>query len=187
MDPPRRRRPPTRLPAEDHHGRLYTAGSTPGPYRVIATQKGGTKSDTSQVTVVLPAPTATFRAEPSGHVACRPDPGSTRRPWNGVTGKVIRTRSPSTPPEAPSRQRCVHGGSVLGTFLVAAACSCSVRIPPRWWWAFVHGVAPHAHPAGAESILPVAGAGRHQQFSVSALWSDGSTRCPPYLVGDRGP
>jgi hypothetical protein len=38
-------------------GGLYTAGGTPGTYRVIAVQQGGTKADTSSVTVSAPAPT----------------------------------------------------------------------------------------------------------------------------------
>ena len=38
-------------------GGLYTAGTAAGTFRVIATQQGGTKADTSSVTVTLPAPT----------------------------------------------------------------------------------------------------------------------------------
>ena len=40
-------------------GGLYTAGSTPGTFRVIATQQGGTEADTSSVTISAPAPTLT--------------------------------------------------------------------------------------------------------------------------------
>ena len=36
---------------------LYTAGGTPGTYRIIAVEQGGTKSDTSAITVSAPAPT----------------------------------------------------------------------------------------------------------------------------------
>ncbi len=36
---------------------LYTAGATPGTYRVIAVEQGGTKADTSSITVSAPAPT----------------------------------------------------------------------------------------------------------------------------------
>ena len=38
-------------------GGLYTAGTTAGSYRVIATQQGGTLADTSTVTISGPAPT----------------------------------------------------------------------------------------------------------------------------------
>jgi hypothetical protein len=38
---------------------LYTAGTTAGTYRVIATQKGGGKADTSSVVIAAPAPTLT--------------------------------------------------------------------------------------------------------------------------------
>ena len=38
---------------------LYTAGSTPGTYRVIAVEQGGTRADTSAITVSAPAPTLT--------------------------------------------------------------------------------------------------------------------------------
>jgi hypothetical protein len=37
-------------------GGLYTAGVTPGTFRVIATQQGGTKADTSTVSVIAPPP-----------------------------------------------------------------------------------------------------------------------------------
>ena len=36
---------------------LYTAGGTPGTYRIIAVEQGGTKADTSAITVSAPAPT----------------------------------------------------------------------------------------------------------------------------------
>ena len=37
----------------------YTAGATAGTFRVIATQQGGTKADTSTVTITPAAPTLT--------------------------------------------------------------------------------------------------------------------------------
>jgi hypothetical protein len=40
-------------------GGLYTAGATPGTFQVIAIQQGGTKTDTSKVTVSLQPPTLT--------------------------------------------------------------------------------------------------------------------------------
>ena len=40
-------------------GGLYTAGASAGTFRVIATQQGGTKADTSEVTVAVPTPTLT--------------------------------------------------------------------------------------------------------------------------------
>ncbi len=42
-------------------GGLYTAGSTPGTYRVIATLTGGTLADTSQVTIVSALPPTLVR------------------------------------------------------------------------------------------------------------------------------
>ncbi len=38
-------------------GGLYTAGATPGAYRVIATQQGGTRADTSSVMIAAPVAT----------------------------------------------------------------------------------------------------------------------------------
>ena len=40
-------------------GGLYTAGSTAGTFRVIATQQGGTLADTAAVTITAPPPTLT--------------------------------------------------------------------------------------------------------------------------------
>ena len=40
-------------------GGLYTAGTTAGTFRVIAIQQGGTRADTSSVTITVPAPTLT--------------------------------------------------------------------------------------------------------------------------------
>ena len=39
---------------DDHAGGLYTAGTPAGSYRVIAVEQGGTKADTSAVTVTAP-------------------------------------------------------------------------------------------------------------------------------------
>jgi hypothetical protein len=38
---------------------LYTAGGSAGSFRVIATQQGGTRADTSAITITVPAPTLT--------------------------------------------------------------------------------------------------------------------------------
>lgn len=51
-------------------GGLYTAGAAPGIFRVIATQQGGTKADTSGVTVTTLPPTAlVLVTQPGGAVS----------------------------------------------------------------------------------------------------------------------
>jgi len=175
---------------EDHHGRALHRREHPGPLSVIATQKGGTKSDTSQVTVVLPAPTATsFVLEPQvGHVACRPDPAVLDgREWSD--GKVIRTRS-------LQRHRRHHHDQTVRTR--RGQCSgrswcCRVQLLPFGYrrgggGAFVPRRRPPPHQLVLNSILPVAGAGRHpavQRERSLVRRLDHVAR--PYLVGAGGP
>ena len=47
-------------------GGLYTAGSTAGSFRVIATQQGGTLADTASVTLTLPLGGTGYPNEPAG-------------------------------------------------------------------------------------------------------------------------
>lgn len=48
-------------------GLVYTAGSTAGSYRIIVRHQGGTKADTTAVTVVVPPPTlVSLQVSPSG-------------------------------------------------------------------------------------------------------------------------
>ena len=46
---------------------LYTAGSAPGTYRIIAVEQGGTKADTSAITVSAPAPTLVRHRDLADH------------------------------------------------------------------------------------------------------------------------
>ncbi len=61
-------------------GGLYTAGSSTGTFRVIATQQGGTLADTAAVTVTAPPPTLTQVILDSVHASAwrRAAPSSSR-------------------------------------------------------------------------------------------------------------
>jgi hypothetical protein len=67
-------------------GGLYTAGSTTGTYRVIATQSGGSLADTSTVTITAPSTLAVSMSVPAG---------SSVTGGTGVTTKLVATVSGS--------------------------------------------------------------------------------------------
>ena len=60
-------------------GGLYTAGSTGGSYRVIATQVGGTKADTAAITVTTATSHAGWYVAPNGSSG---GAGSSASPWS---------------------------------------------------------------------------------------------------------
>ena len=63
---------------------LYTAGSTAGTFRVIATQQGGTKADTATVTLSAPAPTLTaVELTPASVSLQTAAPRSSSASWGG--------------------------------------------------------------------------------------------------------
>ncbi|HWA56747.1 MAG TPA: hypothetical protein VG692_05800 [Gemmatimonadales bacterium] len=155
-------------------GGLYTAGSTTGTFRVIATQQGGTLADTSTVTITAPPPTlaavvvtpatatvavgATQQFSASGRMSDG-STGTVQVTWL-ATGGTITTGGLYT------------AGSTAGTFRVIAtqqggtlADTSTITIPTP--------------PVLSQVILTPATAtvatGATQQFSVSGRMSDGST------------
>jgi ABC-type uncharacterized transport system auxiliary subunit len=155
---------------------LYTAGTTAGTFRVIAAQQGGAKSDTSQVTVVLPQPSAT-----SFVLAPRLDTlrsAQTVQYSTAVRWTDGQTHSYSVTFTARGGTITSSGlytaGSVLGTFLVVATCSCGLSDTSS----VVVGPTPTLsalvlNPSSA-SLSP----GGTQQFSVAGTWSDGGSAVP---------
>jgi hypothetical protein len=85
-------------------GGMYTAGSTPGSFRVVATQQGGTLADTAQVTITLPGPSscsnkpASYTTVISDFNLSAPVPagGNTERVIAGTPWSVIYDGDPNT-------------------------------------------------------------------------------------------
>lgn len=154
---------------------LYTAGSTPGSYRVIAVRQGGTQADTSAITVVAPPPTLTavVVTPPSVTLAAgatqqfsavgQMSDGSTSAvtvTWSGTGGTV-------------SGSGLYTAGSTAGTFRVIAvrqggtqADTSSITITPPTPTLTAVEVAP--------TSVTLAG-GATQQFTAVGRMSDGST------------
>ena len=86
-------------------GGLYTAGSVAGTYRVIAVQTGGTRADTSVVTIV--APTLT-RLTVSPKTASLATGGTQQFTWSASGGTI-------------STSGLYTAGSVAGTYRVIAS------------------------------------------------------------------
>src|ERR1041385_7462494 len=157
---------------------LYTAGTTGGTYRVIALQQGGTKSDTSQVTIVPPPSALSLVLTPQVDTLRS---GQTVQYSTAVKWSDGQSHA-STVTFTPSGGTMTTGGlytagSVLGTFLVVATCSCG----PSDTATVVVGPTATAPTLTALVInppsvaLPAAGS---QQFAVTASWSDGSSTAP---------
>ena len=155
----------------------YTAGATPGSYRVIATATKGGTADTAAVTIAAPAATLSqLVLNPSTVTvaagdryqfsvsASWSDGGSTLPPldWS-ATGGTITSQGQFTAGSSQGTFRVIakqHGGTVADTSVVtvAAAKLMSLDLTPA--------------AATVES-------GKSQTFAVSAQRTDGSTNPGP--------
>ena len=164
---------------------FYVAGNTPGTYRVIATQQGGTRADTSVVTI-SGSPTLT-------QVVLNPSAvslvaGATQQ--FAVTG--VWTDGSST---IPSVSYSATGGSVTegglytagatpGTYQVIASAAGGLPADTAVITIGTSGptLTQLVMNPSAVSVLP----GATQQFAVSASWSDGSSTLPPLTFTATG-
>jgi hypothetical protein len=154
---------------------LYTAGSTTGSYRVIATEQGGTLADTCAVTItaatltqlVLAPPTVSLPAGVTQQFTVSGvwSNGSTATPvvTYGATGGSITAGGLYTAGNTPGTYRVIatqQGGTLADTsaVTVTAATLTQVILSP---------------PSATVST------GSTQQFSVSGVWSDGGNAIPP--------
>ncbi len=155
----------------------YVAGSVAGTYRVIATQSGGERADTAVVTIssgaaaltqlVLNPSAVTLAAgeTASFSVAGSWSDGSSATPsvvWS-ATGGTVSPSGEYTAGTVPGSYRVIarHQGGTLAdtsTVTVTAARLVSLTLTP--------------------ATASVASGGT-RQFSVAALWSDGSVAVPP--------
>jgi hypothetical protein len=157
-------------------GGLYTAGSTPGAFRVIAVQQGGTLADTSAVTVTAPVLSQVILTPSSVSlqvgapqqfaVSGRMTDGSTTTVQvnYSATGGSITTGGLYTAGATPGSFRVIaiqQGGTLADTSTVTLTAA-----PP-----VLTGVV--VSPATASVA-----ASSTRQFTVSGQWSDGSTTAP---------
>ncbi len=159
-------------------GGLYTAGSTAGTFRVIATQQGGTLADTSAVTLTATPPVlqAVILTPASASLAT----GATQQ--FSVSGQWSNgaTTAPSVTYSATGGTITTGGlytaGSTAGTFRVIA-------IQQGGTLADTSAVTLTATPPVLQAVIltPASASlatGATQQFSVSGQWSNGATTAP---------
>ncbi len=167
-------------------GGLYTAGVTPGAFRVIATHQGGTKADTSTVTITVPPPTlsqlvlspATSTLLPGESqqftVSGSWSDGSNAAPavTYSATGGTITAGGLYTVGATPGIFRVIathQGGTRADTSAV------TVLVPPPTLTQLV------LNPASL-TLEP----GATQQLTVTGYWSDGSTSAPAVTYSATG-
>ena len=155
----------------------YTAGNTAGSFRVIATQQGGTKADTSVVTITPAAPTLTGVEVTPSSVNLSPGAGqqfsAIGRMSDGSTSSVSVNWSATG--GTVSGTGAYTAGTTAGTFRVIATqqggtradtASVTIAVPPPT----VTLAAIELTPASASLLT-----GATQQFSAVGRMSDNST------------
>ncbi|HEV8197229.1 MAG TPA: Ig-like domain-containing protein, partial [Gemmatimonadales bacterium] len=162
-------------------GKRYTAGSVAGTYKVIAQEVGGTHADTTTVTITAPV-TLTG-------LAISPKPASLNT-GNALQYVATALWSNGTT-TVPSLTWTANGGTVSGSGLYTAGTT-----PGTYW---VHAKQTTGTIADSSSVTVSTGTstapsllgisispkpssvapGAPQQFTPSAIWSDGSTTLPP--------
>jgi hypothetical protein len=163
-------------------GGLYTAGTTTGTFRVIATQQGGTLADTSTVTITAPVLTQVILTPATVSLAA----GLTQQ--FSVSGKMSdgSTTTPAVTFTATGGSITAGGlytaGSITGTFRVIAtqqggtlADTSAVTITAAVLTQLILNPSTASIPAGLT-----------QQFSVSGVWSDGSATTPSVTYNVTG-
>ncbi len=167
-------------------GGVYTAGSTAGTYRVVATQQGGALGDTSAVIITATAPTLTQLTLTPATVSLQPaatrqfavsgmwSDGSTTTPavTYTATGGTITAGGLYTAGSTAGSFRVIaaqQGGTLADTSTVTIAA-----LPPTLLQVVLN-------PSSASVT-----AGGTRQFSVSGVWSDGSTTAPAVSYSATG-
>ena len=167
-------------------GGLYTAGGTAGTFRVVATQQGGTKADTSTVTISPPAAVllqlvlspASLTLAPGASqqftVAGAWSDGSTTVPavTYAATGGTITTGGLYT------------AGATSGTFWVIATQQGGTKADTSTVTITAPAVTLLQLVLSPASLTLAPGA--TQQFMVTGAWSDGSTTAPAVTYSATG-
>ncbi len=160
----------------------YVAGATPGTYRVIVVHQGGTRADTADVTVLgtpPPAPTLTS-------LTLAPKPVSVA--VSGTQQFALSALWSDGSTSVPAVTWAATGGAISGAGLyTASAVAGSYRVIATHQGgtlADTVAVTVTATPPPTLTSLTVAPkptavtAGSSRQFTLSALWSNGSTTVP---------
>jgi hypothetical protein len=169
-------------------GSTYTAGSTPGTYRVIATETATGLADTSSITIVNPAPVLTAVELTPEAVTLQPGQvqqfSAVGRYSNGTTGSVSVTWSATGGTMSSSSPGRYTAGQTPGNFVVIATCvSCSMADTARVTISNPAPVLSAIELTPAAVTLPTGGT---QQFSVIGRMSDGSTSAVTVLYTTNG-
>lgn len=166
----------------------YTAGTAAGNYRVIARRSGGTLADTSSIGITI-APTVVS-------LAISPKPASL--PVNGTQQFSLTALWSNGSTTVPPIVWTATGGSVSGTGLYSAgAATGSYRVIAQHQGGTradtaavtLTSVGPPPATLTALTVSPKptsVQAGATRQFSVSAVWSDGSTTLPSITWSSTG-
>jgi hypothetical protein len=155
---------------------MYTAGSTSGSYRVIATASGGAKADTAEVTIASSTVTLTSITVAPATVSLQT--GNTQQ--FTATGQMSNgtTGSPSVTWTATGGTISTGGlytaGQMIGNFLVVATCSsCGLADTSFVTVTSASGpVLQAVELTPASAIVPTGGT---QAFQAVGRMSDGTT------------
>jgi GH35 family endo-1,4-beta-xylanase/uncharacterized protein YjdB len=141
-------------------GGLYTAGATPGIYHVIATQQGGTKGDTSTVTVTTPTLRALATARGFSIGAAVRDSAFSR---DAQYRQTLVTQYNSIVPEDATDFLPIHPGATQYNF---AAADALVN------FAQANGMAFHGHHLVWHAWIPTWVTTGHTDAQVRAILKD---------------
>ncbi len=163
-------------------GGLYTAGSTAGTFRVIATQQGGTLADTSTITIAA----AVLQAVILTPSAATLNSGATQQ--FSVSGQWSNGAT-----TAPSVTYSATGGTITAAGLYTAgvtAGSFRVIATQQGGTLADTSTVTLTTPVLTAVILAPGNAsmmtGSTQQFSVSGQWSNGATTAPSVTYSATG-
>lgn len=159
---------------------LYTAPSAPGTHKIFAKDKNGTKADTALVQVTEQESQVTaFTISPATTILSIEQSRQFSATLSWSDGKVHPVDISWVSGGGTITQNGLYtAGRLAGTFLIVATCGCGVSDT-----ATVNITAPSAAPVTLTqvSLTPAAtqvAPGGSKQFSVSGVWSDGSTAKP---------
>lgn len=170
-------------------GGLYTAGGAAGSFRVIASHTGGTRADTSTITVVVPPPVLQTLVLAPASVSL--NAGATQQFAVSGTWSNGTTTTPTVTYTATGGTISASGlytaGNASGSFRVIALHTSGTRADTS---AVTVTVTPPPTPVLNALVLTPASvtlnAGATQQFSVGGTWSDGSTTAPSATYSASG-
>ena len=164
---------------------LYTAGTTPGSYRVIATHEGGTRADTSAVTITAPVVTAVTVSPASVTVrtgisvqfsASTTMSDGTSAPSGGASASAsASTVTWSAAGGIVSQAGLYTAGTATGTYQVIARAASGAA------GTSLVTVAPQ--PPVLQQIVVTPGSAtlqsaQGQQFVASGVWTNGGSGAP---------